>query len=530
MRRGSKALAALTLAAGLLGFRSVPFGDAEPASLEALVISDNQFHHLLGDPGWIRIKVIDEVSGTAIRPVALDLFADDLFERTLEDYVATQGLQGTRGAVLHLGDALDVACESEWERFEAAMAIPGRLGDGWAMAPGNHDAFFYGMAHEGGIWKRGCREPGDTWSEDRRLTKPRFIEAYLNALGKQVDAVPAPVALSEGEHAFGTPLLKRVAWRKDAGQPWRSYVVTQVDLSQPEGANPVYGVLLDTAQYKRMPRIGGPVLPGKNAGLEGDILKDQIETVLGWVAEEPDAHFVLMAHFPLGSLTERARQHLQPLLEATLPMWVSAHTHAGFVTEHPETLELNVGSITDFPNEARLLQLQEGKGGLAFNSPLLQAQAFFGSSRFGPRVAGTWIPHCDESWLVPGGDYLPQLYRQAGRRGSARMREATLDATLRHLRDLVAAFRGKLDSPGCPRPEGGTTDKALIASIDGWRLLRGDEKADRVVELQRYLACRELRSQPQQAAQAFGVCRALHAARIDKTGGDILANDTWFGL
>ena len=110
------------------------------------------------------------------------------------------------------------------------------------------------------------------------------------------------------------------------------------------------------------------------------------------------------------------------------------------------------------------------------------------------------------------------------------MREATLDAMLRHYRDLVASFRGKLNTQGCPRPDGGGTDKELIQSIDSWRLLRGDEKAQKVVDLQDYLACRTLRSQPPEAVQAFGVCRALHAARIDKTGGDILPDDTWFGL
>ena len=524
-------LAALSLlVAGVVGFRSAPLGldEAVPTSIEALIISDNQFHHLLGDPGWIRIKVIDDVSGTAIRPVALDLFADDLFRRTLEDYVSTQGVRGGRGAVLHLGDSLDVACTGEWERFAQAMDIPGQLGEGWAMAPGNHDAYFYGMAHEGRIWTDGCREPGDGRRVDRRMTKPRFVENYLKALSAQKGATEAPWELDEGEHAFGTDLLVRAAWKKDRVRPWRSFVVTQVDLSLPGGPT-VYGLMLDTAQYRRMPRIGGPVLPGKNAGLNGDLLMDQIKVLQGWIDSEPDANWIPFAHFPLHSLTDRARNDVSTLVAQTVPLWVSAHTHNGFVAEHADVLELNVGSITDFPNETRTLQLQS-LDGMAFHSPLMQAQAFFGTSRFGPAEAGSWIPRCQDDWLVPGGDYLPALYREAGKRGSARMREATLDAMLRHYRDLVASFRGKLNTQGCPRPDGGGTDKELIQSIDSWRLLRGDEKAQKVVDLQDYLACRTLRSQPPEAVQAFGVCRALHAARIDKTGGDILPDDTWFGL
>ncbi len=110
------------------------------------------------------------------------------------------------------------------------------------------------------------------------------------------------------------------------------------------------------------------------------------------------------------------------------------------------------------------------------------------------------------------------------------MREATLDAMLRHYRDLVETFRGKRKSADCPRPEGGSTDRELIRSIDGWRQLRGDAKAQKVKELQRYLSCRQVRSHNPATVEAFGVCRALHAARIDKTGGDILPYDTWFGL
>jgi len=529
--RVSRGLALALLVASALGFRSAPFGarDATPASIQALIVSDNQFHHLLGDPGWIRLKVIDELSGTAIRPVGLDLFADDLLGRTLADYVSVQGLEGNRSAVLHLGDSLDVACTSEWERFVRVMEIPGRLGEGWALAPGNHDGFFYGMAHEGRIWKDGCREPGDTRRQDRRMTKPRFVDNYLKALSSQKGAHKAPWHVDEGEHRFGTTLLVRSAWKKDSGRPWRSFVVTQVDLSRPDGP-PVYGLMLDTAQYERMPRIGGPLLPGKNAGLNGDVLEDQIAVLTRWVQEQPDAHYISFSHFPLEDLTERAQRDLEPLLNQTLPLWISAHTHAGFVADHERVLELNVGSITDFPNEVRTLQLQQNQGDLAVYSALLQAQLFFGTSLFGPREAGRWIPRCEDDWLVEGGDYLPSLYRQAGSRGAKRMREATLDAMLRHYRDLVAAFRGKLKTPDCPRPEGAFTDRELIRSIDAWRQLRGDAKAQKVKELQRYLACRKLRAQTPETVEAFGVCRALHAARIDETGGDILPNDTWFGL
>jgi hypothetical protein len=43
--------------------------------------------------------------------------------------------------VVHLGDAADVSCPEELDRF---LAIMGRSGKTWFYTPGNHDGYFTG--------------------------------------------------------------------------------------------------------------------------------------------------------------------------------------------------------------------------------------------------------------------------------------------------------------------------------------------------------------------------------------------------
>lgn len=98
-------------------------------------ISDSQFHNYLTDSDIFRSNLADKAISVAIRPPLLDLFAQDLFVYAMEKY-------SKNNYVIHLGDAINISCRSEWKRFEEAMN--NKINNGWVMLPGNHDSFFFG--------------------------------------------------------------------------------------------------------------------------------------------------------------------------------------------------------------------------------------------------------------------------------------------------------------------------------------------------------------------------------------------------
>lgn len=145
----------------------------EPASLDVVIIADNQIHHLYGDPVWLRSGFTNQFVSVAIRPVQLDFYAPAILRWTVENF-------GDRHPIIHLGDALNAGCIWEWKTF---LAIMNQTGRGWVMAPGNHDSYYFGNGHFApDDWLRVC-DTGD--GEDGRMTKDRLVERYLRALATQ---------------------------------------------------------------------------------------------------------------------------------------------------------------------------------------------------------------------------------------------------------------------------------------------------------------------------------------------------------
>ena len=103
-------------------------------------VSDNQFNNFLGDPQLMRTKIADRIVVVAIRPPRLDLFAPDILEHTIRK-------QGPDNYIIHLGDATNIACWNEWDKFTYRMQpeiLGKKMHKGWVMVPGNHDFFFLG--------------------------------------------------------------------------------------------------------------------------------------------------------------------------------------------------------------------------------------------------------------------------------------------------------------------------------------------------------------------------------------------------
>jgi len=334
---------------------------------QALLIADCQVHNLYSKALPERNLSAEAAAATAIRPPQLDLFSTDVLAWILENGAPDADV------VLHLGDALDLACTGEFDAFLAVMATSKRP---WFMAPGNHDFFYFGTydPQDKGLWEDASYGAGEP------LTKDRFIRLYVSAILKQDEpgCVALKGALGGGNgdalpEAFewhaeegGQGFLKAICWKIDAEQPWRSFLIQAVETTMPgqeEFAVRVY--LLDSCQYQRRPLL----IPNAwksyplalNCGFTGEMLPDQLRTLRRWIAERHNESAVFACHHPFESLAPRTKSSLGWLWrEYRIGMMLTAHTHSGYFAHHDlgggyDEIELNLGSTTDWPMEWRTL-------------------------------------------------------------------------------------------------------------------------------------------------------------------------------
>jgi hypothetical protein len=344
-----------------------------------LLVADSQYHELYGAPTFLQSAYADQHVEVALRPAQQRMYGDELFAYALEQGAATTDL------VIHLGDALDVSCKSEWERFEQTMA----LSDGpWLMVPGNHDGFFTGNLSPGtgdsGLfvtdaygntgWCYRCSPryeqcPLAREADPYVFGKDKFIRSYLLHLGVYPDSQVSEELPASGERTLAFESLPvRVAWSIDRDAPWRSFILQEVrlpsDCAPGELCDPVVLYLVDTNQPEKRPKF-----PFRPVGLEGALGRDQVEILRRWsgqVAESTGA-FLIAGHHPLDAV-EAARRDLEVILRGSeTPFYISAHTHAGYWKIHEyadddSIVELNVGSILDWPVEYRTFRVEKRDG------------------------------------------------------------------------------------------------------------------------------------------------------------------------
>lgn len=361
-----------------------PFDPTDPSwssTLPVLLVSDCQVFNLLTEPVPERNLSSQSMVPTAIRSPQLNLYTPDVLRFILADeQVPTKG-------VLHLGDALDLGCEGEFETFLDAMSGSGRP---WLMVPGNHDCTYFGnyVPALTDNWSAGCTGAGAP------MTKDLFVRLYVAALLKQEGEGFAALARDLGfeaarelplravadrlplEHRYEAPegsraYLEAIAWNIDEERPWRSFVMQRANLDgEGERAIPCCALLLDSCQYELQPTM----LPNAwrsyplplNAGFTGEMLGDQLALLREWLVELESKNRVglLAFHHPLDFLAARTRANLNWLVEhgSTADLFVTAHTHRGHFEYHDigqdrQLVELNVGSTTDWPMEWRTLAI-----------------------------------------------------------------------------------------------------------------------------------------------------------------------------
>ena len=249
-------------------------------SARIYLVSDNQRHELLGNGVELfRNSIADKYAKVAIRPPQLDHFGQDLLR---------EALAMTDGFVLHLGDACDISNTGEFGRFAWDMR---NAPQGWVMAPGNHDGYFFGNSSRTlpGLIQE-WNEAAESYEFDgstitsRAMQKDRYVSYYIAALILQEATWSGPLAHSLGPdveeiylnsaaqhapdsfphywkalvalqeeiyaladtsgddefHAFelradlapaNQPYLRRVAWHIDKKNVWQSFVLQEVDIS-----------------------------------------------------------------------------------------------------------------------------------------------------------------------------------------------------------------------------------------------------------------------------------------------------------
>jgi len=496
--------------------------DGPPISRRVVLLADNQTHHLYGDPVWIRSEFTDRWVASAIRAVQLDLYGPDLFRWIVAVF-------GAKDPVIHLGDALDISCAAEFDTFVGAMRSATRP---WFMAPGNHDGFYFGNGHFAELeWARACERGGGP------LTKADFIRRYLEVLFEQNDPgakalaadVPRPIPFERDWRYQGAEraLLHAVAWKIDTERPWRSYLIQELDLTLRPDA-PVSAILLDTSQYELPPRLI-PIPPFRNAGLTGSLRRDQLTIVHRWLqrTQRMNALAVLMGHHPYGSLDGPTRRATDPLWrEASVLLYVSAHTHRGSWMLGSDWPELNVGSAVDWPIHFRSFALGETPGtppSVYVRSP----QFLLGRLWLEQAPSSDEDPSCDPAWQARSED--PDFY--VGYVTHAALDPAISDTRL--MNALLSSYRRLLlaapsDAANHVWPPNAASDKEVLARISA-------ATSDSVPLLTKITLLEELRAFDQaraarnpKAHRDFRLCSALWASQDDEKGARIARPDEWF--
>ncbi len=324
------------------------------ADASLFIVSDSQFHELRGRRAGSHLDIIDALVPVAVRPVELDLLSG----ATLAHFGAALKAMPGGQPWAHLGDAADLACSAELDRFgEVLDAHYPKRGLAFLL-PGNHDSTFVGNFHWHPDWDRACRprygaQPGEYLRKDRSDAKLAAIARQMGLRGELI-----------GVHQH--PVMKHTG-------PTRTALYGAVELGRigPGKTRQLVGAFVDTSDFTLFD-------PGI-AGASGSISRGQLGDLKAALAKmEPDAAVVLFVHHPLGEMSSCARKLLKGLhdqvLHERLLAVVSAHTHLAGLRDHrcaekgwdgPRVPELVVGSVIDPPQEASLLEVWGDGGGSA---------------------------------------------------------------------------------------------------------------------------------------------------------------------
>ncbi len=348
-------LSACSPGRGLLITKAAP-QRGEPVTAPIALIADSQLHESRGTASRWWSRAGDEFVPVTIRTAQAVIGAPVLLQESI--------VQASEfGMIIHLGDALDVSCSSEWDIFAAVMRSTSRP---WMFVPGNHDGFIVGnfyasddSRYNKGYWIEVCNAGRYYPIPDHHLAKEQVLKNYV---ALQRDILPAGRAMGSGVSCDPRNQTDCMLWGVDLARPWASYVVQARRLpawKRPTDL-PIYVVALDTSSYQKQP-IFSPFSTW--AGVEGGFSAAQLEAVAKIVRWLPaNSKFLLIGHHDLPHWPQS--EDLDRVFKDArfLRLVVTAHTHKGYWSQQVrggvEVVELNIGSLIDAPTYFRDLSIE----------------------------------------------------------------------------------------------------------------------------------------------------------------------------
>ena len=372
-----------------------PPGDYVQMTKPIIAVGDTQEHESTGFPLHDNDSAIDTYVEVAQRPPEQPLFGRRLLEWAIETSPTMP--------VIHLGDVLDMSCESEMERVTKIFATT-RDRQPLVILPGNHDGLMFGIFNpnvlerlfdvESTKWHRGCLRGNSkdlTLTESASgaaLTKRGFIAGYLDKVAGGPHSRITGLSLPKsGDATFSwlnpdpDGFIEAIDGNIRDGQNFgRSFIAQKLRMPAAPGApQRVTIIALDTNQVGALVS-SMDAFRGVSPGTIGHVQGDQIDVISKWVAQARSAGEIVVfaGHHDWDQIGLASRTRLSAVMEQVdHPLvYVSAHTHRGFWSMHRtaggrDLLELNVSSLSDWPIAYRKVTLllrrpcqpNQGRGG-----------------------------------------------------------------------------------------------------------------------------------------------------------------------
>ncbi|MCH9764521.1 MAG: metallophosphoesterase [Alphaproteobacteria bacterium] len=388
------------------------------SAAKVIFIADNQHVEDHGFSVGEQSYFADQLIPVARRPSLTNVFSLRILQYVLQHELANKK-KPTGDVVIHLGDAINNGCVSEFQEFTAAMTQHSQRADGstvpWYMAPGNHDSYFLGISHptkekssrflpsnleNKRYWFALCRNmrgfdrivsPGSI--DAPLMTKQKFIKSYLGKVVERFNTEQNFGLLESGSELAklatrhradlrcsdntGAKNLNRVCWYVNKDKPWQGFVIQEVRVRVGTGGKLASFLLIDTCDFERPPQLLS-VSMYQGAGANGAMSDLQLAIVARWLEDNKKEGILttLVGHHPFEMLkssslfgvrfgTSTVGGHFRKWSSKGLfDRYYSAHTHKGFSTTHQTNedasgsfIEVNVGSLVDKPSEYVVLNV-----------------------------------------------------------------------------------------------------------------------------------------------------------------------------
>lgn len=409
---------------------SLALGDENdiPLTKPIILMGDSQEHERHGTFTYIAGRTADAASGgVAARSPQQDFYVKYSMIDVIKKHILSRDLNDINAAefAIHLGDFLDISCQSEWDRF--LNVSKDYITDGkMILGVGNHDGFYVGnfafkdMKKRPDLFKRYIG--GSSWRDrcnagigandldvaQNIMHKGKLVKKIVELLGKY----PQEMSQDNCEKNMHCGILKASdSWTlyykypakldsatvengdlEKQGDYWKSYLVSEVKLPSVVDSADIRIIILDTSQTsKEIDEI--TALKDKKSGiLRGEIQPDQ-RNLINKLLSNPcdmastDCLRILAGHHPLtdylkgstGYVDDSRKWIVKKLLETNssqknipkvLNLYISAHTHGGYFKKIKIKIddkkyiyinELNVGAIIENNPHYRTFMISKSK-------------------------------------------------------------------------------------------------------------------------------------------------------------------------